>query len=139
MTRVARIALAFPFPLEPGHRGKDALLIRKGLQELGFEVGFTAPTPWGRVEACRRSGPAARTGRPCVLGRAAARRGRRLHVPEPQLGRSRIDGGRRPRLGKADTTGSVVARHAPGATLTYAFHDPAGPVARAPSVAAGCG
>ena len=136
MRRAPRIALAFPFPLEPGHRGKDVLLIPEGLQELGFEVELYCPeavgTGWSvpvvRASREEQDDPAYWAER--RLDGAVVY----TFLSRSSVARALTAAGVRV-VGKADTTGNVVARHAPRATLTYAFHDPQGMAARALSVA----
>jgi glycosyltransferase involved in cell wall biosynthesis len=120
-----RIAVVFPFPLEPVHRGKDVLLIPEGLQSLGFAVELHCPEARGGdwplpvVEAGAEglSNPRHWEGR-SLTGAIVFSflRHARLLAAVAACG-ARV-------LAKADTTGQVIARVHPRATLEYALFDP---------------
>jgi glycosyltransferase involved in cell wall biosynthesis len=120
-----RVAVVFPFPLEAGHLGKDLFLIPQGLRGLGFDVelhcpaaqpGVAWPLPVHEAGTDGLERPEQYAGR----GLTGAIVFSYLHFPR-LLAAVRAAG---PKVvAKADTTGQVVARAHPRATLIHALHN----------------
>lgn len=119
-----RVAVAFPLPLEEVHLGKDVFLIPEGLRRLGFDVELHTPKALGEAWPL----PVVEAG-PRGLDDPAHWRGRDLDGAlvisflrhSSVLAAARAAGARV--VAKADTTGEVIARVHPRATLEYALHD----------------
>jgi glycosyltransferase involved in cell wall biosynthesis len=119
-----RVAVVFPLPLEEVHLGKDVFLIPEGLRRLGFDVELHTPKALGDAWplAVVEAGPRG-------LDDPAHWRGRDLDGAlvisflrhASVLAAARAAGARV--VAKADTTGEVIARVHPRATLEYALHD----------------
>ena len=132
----ARIAVAFPFPLERQHIGKDVVQIPASLQHLGFELELHCPVAHGSGWPV----PVVEAG-PGGLARAAHWRGRDLagaiafsflqHAPLLEA----VGAAGACVVAKGDTTGYVLARAHPRRTLEYALIDPAGIGRRATATA----
>lgn len=131
-----RVAIAFPFPLEPQHIGKDVFLIPEGLRRLGFEVELHCPVAQGSDWSV----PVVEAGQG-GLERAAYWRDRGLAgaIVFSFLQRARLleavgaSGARV--VAKGDTTGQVLARAHPRKTLEHAVIDQAEIGARVYAVA----
>jgi glycosyltransferase involved in cell wall biosynthesis len=120
-----RVAIVFPFPLLPTHRGKDLFLIPEGLRRLGYEVELHCPDAHPGVDWPLPVRVAGAKG----LEHSAQYAGRDLSAAIvfsflrfPRLLAAARDAG----LGvvaKGDTTGQSVARAHPRATLVHALYN----------------
>jgi glycosyltransferase involved in cell wall biosynthesis len=120
-----RIAIVFPFPLLPSHRGKDLFLIPEGLRRLGYDVELHCPEArpdieWPLPVVTAGSGGLERSEQYASRDLRAAIAFTYLHFPRVL---SALRGAGLDVVAKGDTTGESVARSHPRATLTHALYD----------------